>query len=466
MLSDLDYLLLIDIGSTYTKTMAIDRCGESIAGIAKAFTTVETGIDEGLSHALCELSKLTGIKDYSDKLACSSAAGGLKMVAVGLVTALTSEAAKMAALNAGGKLIKTYSYELNKREADEIYASRPDIILLSGGTDGGNKKTILHNAGIIANIEGNFSVVVAGNKSVADKASDILIQSGKDARICENVLPELNVLNIEPARDMIRQIFLERIVRAKGLEKVQQMVGGNLMPTPSAVLKAAILLSKGFSTEEGIGDLMVVDVGGATTDVFSICEGLPSEYGIIYKGLPEPFAKRTVEGDLGVRYNAASLMEAAGVDNLASLSGIPRDDVLRNIESLKTKPQILPEENERLIKLDHALAKSAVRLAVERHAGRINHVYTVSGLTFIQSGKDLGNVGEVIGTGGAVIHSKNPFDILRESLFDNTQPNVLKPKAAQFLLDKKYILMHMGLLSEKHPETALRIMKKELVITR
>lgn len=455
-------ILLIDIGSTYTKVVAVDIDRECVAGTAKAFTTVRTDINEGLEQAVSELRQRTGIRQYAEKFACSSAAGGLKMVAVGLVPDLTAQAARMAALSAGARVMKTCSYELGDREVAQIYELKPDIILLTGGTDGGNRNTILHNAKKIAETDGEFSVVVACNKSVLDDAGRILTDGGKDVRLCENVMPEFNVLNIVPAREMIRSIFLEKIIRAKGLTKVRELVEDILMPTPAAVLKAAGLLSAGTESIKGFGDLLVVDVGGATTDVYSVADGSPDAAGVIMKGLPEPYEKRTVEGDLGVRYNAAALADAAGIEAVAASAGMASEEVSRLVEKIGTKPELLCGDNEKIGLLDNALASQAVRLAVERHAGRISSVFTAFGEAFVQTGKNLGRVRKVIGTGGPVINGSDQTQILREALFDKKHPEILKPVQAEFLLDRKYIMAAMGLLSLKYPDTALKIMKREL----
>ena len=136
-------ILLIDFGSTYTKLTAVDTETESILGTSQSYTTVESDIINGYENALSELIKQTGSIVFDKRIACSSAAGGLKMVAVGLVPELTSKAARLASLGAGAKVIKTYSYELTKSDLEEIDSSRPDICLLCGGTDGGNKEVII-----------------------------------------------------------------------------------------------------------------------------------------------------------------------------------------------------------------------------------------------------------------------------------------------------------------------------------
>jgi len=455
-------ILLIDIGSTYTKVVAADIDSECVVGTAKAFTTVRTDINEGLEQAVDELRQVTGISRFAEKFACSSAAGGLKMVAVGLVPDLTAEAARMAALSAGARVMKTFSYELSDREIAQIHDLKPDIILLTGGTDGGNRNIVLHNAKKLAETEVEISVVVACNKSVLDDAGRILADGGKDVRLCENVMPEFNVLNIVPAREMIRSVFLEKIIRAKGLTRVRELVEDILMPTPAAVLKAAGLLASGTGSVKGFGDLLVVDVGGATTDVYSITDGSPDAAGVIVKGLPEPYEKRTVEGDLGVRYNAAALADAAGIEAVAAGAGMASEEVNRLIEMIGAKPELLCGDNEKIGLLDNALASQAVRLAVERHAGRISSAFTAFGEVFVQTGKNLGRVRKVIGTGGPVINGTDQEKILHEALFDKNHPEVLKPVRAEILLDRKYIMAAMGLLGLKYPDTALKIMKREL----
>lgn len=455
-------VLLIDFGSTYTKVTAVDVQSEQILGTARAFTTIQSDISEGLARAVALLEEQTGKLEYVNRLACSSAAGGLKMVTVGLVPDLTVEAAKRAALSAGAKVAGVYAYELSTREAEEIGRLKPDIVLLTGGTDGGNKNVILHNAKVIAGIPGDFPIVMAGNKSISAEVEDILKSAGKEVRVCANVMPEFNRLVVEPSREAIREVFLQRIVRAKGLTKVQQLVEGILMPTPSAVLKAIHILAKGYGKEEGLGDLMAVDIGGATTDVYSIAEGKPTRSGVIMKGLPEPYAKRTVEGDLGVRYSAAFLAEAVGAEVVAACAELTLEEVHCCLEKIKATPEILPEEDARMGALDFGLASMAVKAAVSRHAGTIETSYTPMGVAYVQMGKDLTGVKRVIGTGGPVINSPKPGEILSRAMFDAAEPGILKPVSMEILIDKKYILAAMGLLSERYPETAVRIMKKEL----
>ncbi len=455
--------LLIDFGSTYTKLTAVDIENEVILATAKDMTTVETDIMEGYEKALAKLNISLQGRDinYVKKLACSSAAGGLKMIAIGLVPELTAEAAKRAALGAGARVLKVLDHDITRRDIAAMEKLLPDMILLAGGTDGGNKECIIHNAEMLAQYGVKIPVVIAGNKSALDDVEDIFNESGIFYRVTENVMPRLNVLNVEPAREKIREIFMERITDAKGMHIAQDMISGILMPTPAAVLKAAELLSTGTDLEDGIGDLIVVDIGGATTDVHSIAEGEPTQPGVTMKGLEEPFAKRTVEGDLGMRYSALSLWEASGTRKIRKY--LKREDV--NIEEtcrhLAANVEHLPGTPQETA-FDESIAKVAVELSMDRHAGIIETLYTPMGALIAQTGKDLTKVNCLIGTGGVLVESKNAAEILKAGLFDEENPVCLKPQEPRLLLDKQYIFSAMGLLAQDHPDIALRIMKNNI----
>ena len=452
-------ILLIDFGSTYTKVTAVDVENAKLLGSAAAYTTVQTDVNDGLANAVTRLEEQTGKLDFAERYACSSAAGGLRMIASGLVPELTAEAAKCASLGAGAKVVKTYSFELTEDDAAEILAAKPDIFLLVGGTDGGNKACILNNAHVLAEAGGNFPIVIAGNRNAARECERIL--AGREVYVCENVMPKFGTLNIEPAQQRIRDIFLSRIVRAKGLTKASELISGILMPTPSVFLAAMRLLADGTKAQSGIGELIAVDVGGATTDVYSIAAGMPDHPGTILKGLPEPYVKRTVEGDVGMRYSIHGIVDAAGLDTVAAISGLAAERVKELVDFLGTHTDTLPNTPE-LETLDEALAGCAIRTAVTRHAGRIEETYTMMGLAYAQTGKNLMNVERLVVTGGSLIHTKNTGKIASYALYDPKDPASLKPRKAELLVDRKYILAAMGLLSEHYPEAALTIMKEEL----
>lgn len=456
----MNVVLLIDFGSTYTKLTAVDVEAERILGTAAAYTTVQTDINEGLNQGLHLLEQKTGKIAYQKCYACSSAAGGLRMITSGLVPELTGEAAKLASLGAGAKVVGIYAFQLTEDDIEDIRAAKPDIFLLVGGTDGGNTDCILHNAKMLADMKPEFPIVVAGNRTAARQCQRIL--QGLEVYVCPNVMPRFGVLQIEPTQKQIREIFLNRIVQAKGLSKAAQLLSDIMMPTPSAVLQAMELLSKGCEGESGIGELVAVDVGGATTDVYSVADGMPQGMNTVYKGLPEPYAKRTVEGDIGMRYSIQGIVDAVGIGRISQLSSLPETRVQELVAYLKEHTDMVPNGDAELEALDFALASMAIEEAVARHAGTIEETYTMMGQTFVQEGKNLTQVKQIVVTGGSLIHTKRTERIAAHALYSPQQPASLRPKQADVWVDRTYILAAMGLLATYYPQTALRIMKKEL----
>lgn len=448
--------LLADFGSTYTKLTAINLDDEEIIATAKAFTTIDD-IEVGYRNALQLLEEKTENREYSIKLACSSAAGGLKMVTVGLVKQLTAKASEMAALNAGAKVQRVFAYELTKQDIKDIEALEPEIILLAGGIDGGNKKVILHNAKMIAESDIEAYILVAGNKGAVDEIDLLLTEAGKPHGITENVMPQYNELNIEPARSKIRDVFLNRIIDAKGLHKIREIMDDQVIPTPFAVLKALSCLSHGTDEEEGLGQLMGIDVGGATTDVYSIAKQETYDCKILLKGLPEPEDKRTVEGDLGLKYSVESLFEALPLETKRLFNKEILEEYFRCIEQ---DPSLLPQGGQQ--EIEKLLTTGAVREAVNRHVGYVKQQFTLQGSVPCQYGKDLRKIKKVIATGGPIVYSQKPHHILEGVCYKPLDENLLKPEACDFYVDHSYILAAMGLLSLHYPSKAIRIMKKNL----
>ncbi|HVL59583.1 MAG TPA: glutamate mutase L, partial [Burkholderiaceae bacterium] len=220
--------------------------------------------------------------------------------------------------------------------------------------------------------------------------------------------------------------------------------------------------AQGHGGSAGLGELVLVDPGGATTDVHSVADGRPSREGVIAQGLPEPRVKRTVEGDLGMRHNAAAIADAAGLDALAADSGLPAARIAASIAALATDVARIPASPDELA-LDRALARAAIRLAVKRHAGTVETVFTVTGPVAVQHGKDLGDVAVLIGTGGAIAHAAQPATILQAALADPTDPLSLRPRAPRLMLDRSYIVYACGLLAQVEPQAALELGLKHLV---
>ncbi len=457
--------LLIDFGSTYTKVVVVDVAEGEIVAQAHAVSTAKTDITIGLREALSRLPEPLGreAQGFPHKLACSSAAGGLRIIAIGLVPELTAEAAKRAALGAGARVLGVYAHHLTLRECREIVEQEPDMVLLAGGTDGGDRRVIVHNARVLASSALTAPIVVAGNKEAAEEVEAILRERGKDVRVTENVMPQLGQINVDPARRTIREIFMQHIVEAKGFKAAEAYVERILMPTPAAVMRAARLLALGTDDEEGLGELMVVDVGGATTDVHSIASGEPRDATVIQRGLPEPYAKRTVEGDLGLRVSAVSLLEAVLREHLQAHMrlGETRDlvEVTRELsENIGHVPHNPKEQA-----IDEGMARVAVELGVARHVGTLRELRLPTGSYFVQEGKDLTGIQHLIGTGGIFRYTSRPRQVLAGGLFDPANPFVLKPRSPRLWVDRRYIMWAMGLLVEVNPGLSLRLMREHLV---
>ncbi|HOJ92248.1 MAG TPA: methylaspartate mutase accessory protein GlmL [Dictyoglomaceae bacterium] len=449
--------IFFDIGSTFTKAVAIDLNRDEIIGKAKSPSTVNEDVRIGIKKVLDDIYAQTGLKidDFELKKASSSAAGGLKIVAVGLVPDLTAEAAKKAALGAGGKVLKTYSFELTESDIQEIESLKPDIIILAGGTDGGNRYYPLVNAKRLAKTSLSVPVIFAGNKDIRDEVKKIFEEEKKEIHITENVMPEYNVLNIKPVQEIIREIFLKRIIYAKGLDKAQSIIGQFVMPTPLAVLKSLEVFAKKY------GESILIDIGGATTDVCSVSEGSPKKPGVVLKGLPEPFVKRTVEGDLGVRVSALFLLESIGKNSLEKFFNNV-DHIEEKIKFLSENTSYLPQNDEDLY-LDYVLSYFAAKIAVERHVGFLEVIYSPLGVIYFQHGKDLTEVKNVLATGGPLINNPYRKEILKACIYSKEDPFILKPKEPSFYLDKEYILYAVGLLSEFMEDRALNLLERYLL---
>jgi len=454
-------VLLVDFGSTYTKLVAVDLDEGRIVGQTANLTTAETDITHGLMKGLEQLEQ-GGIplSAFQHRLACSSARGGLRMIAIGLVPKLTVEAARRAALGAGARILRSYAHKLSLTELEEIVAQEADMILLAGGTDGGDHQVIVHNARLLASTTLSAPIIVAGNKEAIPLIQEAF-GNREGVHYTENVLPHLGQLNVQPARACIRRVFMEKIVEAKGFRKAEQFVQRVLMPTPLAVLRAARLLAEGTNQERGLGELMVIDVGGATTDVHSVARGAPARERVVMRGLPEPYAKRTVEGDLGLRVSAVSLLGAVGEKRLAEFIGLPNLDLPAIVQRLATHVGTVPT-TARDVAIDLGMTKAAVRLSVERHVGILREHYLPEGFCYIQQGKDLTRLPTLIGTGGPFRYLKESHQALAEALYRPEDPLLLRPRNPRLYVDRRYILWAMGLLAELNPTLALKLMKENL----
>src|SRR5581483_2037476 len=231
----------IDFGSTFTKGALLDLAGAELVGAAYEPSTVGTDVRVGLRAVLrrLEAAAKRSLKDLPTYV-CSSAAGGLRIAVIGLVPTLSLEAAQRAALGAGAKIIGAYGHKLPTSTVRAIEASRPDLVLLAGGIDGGDEDTILHNARALAKSSITAPIIVAGNNAVSDDCCALLSSAGKSALQAPNILPEIDRIEIEQVHATIRELFVRHITRAKGIESTAEEVRlvSEIIPTPSAVLRA------------------------------------------------------------------------------------------------------------------------------------------------------------------------------------------------------------------------------------
>jgi uncharacterized protein (TIGR01319 family) len=322
------------------------------------------------------------------------------------------------------------------------------MILLTGGTDGGDSETILHNARLLAGSSLAVPIVVAGNQAVAGEVGAILGRGGKEVRAAANVMPRSGKLAVETAREEIRKLFMERITQAKGMDQLGALVPV-ILPTPMAVLEGAQLGAQGTDGDNGWGDLLLVDVGGATTDVHSIGYGQATGPQVAEQGLPEPFAKRTVEGDLGIRFNAGTLVERVGIEHFEN-------------EFLISRETSQVPKSEWHSAVDAQLARIAVGIGIERHVGKKERVVTHQGEAWLYYGKDLTETRTVIGTGGVFIYNPHVTYILSAGAHGNDRYEVLRPKHPTLFVDQSYLLYAVGLLSQQRPDVGLRLFKNTI----
>lgn len=446
-----DYLAA-EIGSTTTLVTAFnvkhDKDGKVLVDTpfqGKACTTVLDGdVTIGLKAAIKDIEEKIGESlSWGKMLATSSAAGGLKITVHGLMEQMTVKAAKEAALGAGGIIKMVTAGKMRKSDMKKIRSINPNMIMIAGGTDYGERETALYNAELISAENVNKPIVYCGNIENREEISEIF--EGQELYIIDNVYPRVDELNVEPARKIIQQAFEKNIIKAPGMSKIKEMVDGSIMPTPGAVMESAKILY------EIIGDLMVLDVGGATTDVHSVTEGSTAILDMLVN--PEPKAKRTVEGDIGVFVNSANVIDLLDVRDLGE---VKREYIAEHI-----KP--IPTEKEDVM-ASCLLTKKAVEVAVNRHVGTIKRKFAgESG--FIAYGKDLSQVKYIIGTGGALTRLTGGEKTLLSIRCLNDDITMLPQKGARALLDRDYIMACAGVLSTDNKEAAEALLRQSLNIT-
>jgi uncharacterized protein (TIGR01319 family) len=427
-------ILTIEVGSTITKVNGFRR---SPAGgfehLAQGFapTSVSRGdVGLGVDEAIADLEGRPGgspLRGKPETFVNSSAAGGLRMTVHGLTYSMTARAAREAALGAGAIVKMVTAGGLGEYELDEIREIHPNIILLAGGVDFGEKDVVLRNAEKLAGLGLSIPVLYAGNQAIRKPIQKIFEQAGIETLLAENVFPEVDVLNIEPLRRVIHEVFNRHIIHAPGMARFAELTHWGILPTPGAVLRGAELFA------EELGDCLIFDVGGATTDVHSVTSGSLEWASRTIE--PEPHAKRTVEGDLGVYVNAHNILEMEGDTEWQA-----------RVDDLTAMPS-----TERQKELTRWLCARAVETGIKRHAGVVTDLYTPTGKKQIVKGKDLTAVKWVVGTGGALTRVEGGETILR-GICTGAGKYLLPGPEARILMDQDYRFSALGTLAQAYPE--------------
>ncbi|MBI9101473.1 MAG: glutamate mutase L [Spirochaetales bacterium] len=472
--------LLAEIGSTTTVISAFNGMGAELKGPVpfsgeepqllaqgSAPTSVTAGdVIIGLNEALEDLKASLGCVsgfgfgsesgrsgdetlEWGTFMACSSAAGGLRMSVHGLVMDMTARAAREAALGAGAIIKQVTAGKMRASDIRLLNEIDPNIILLAGGVDYGERVTSLYNAECIAELNLPVPLLYAGNVENRAEIRDIFKGSRYRLEILDNVYPRIDELHVDEARKHIQRVFEENIVHAPGMARIREMVDGPILPTPGAVFTAAELL------QEVVGDLLVIDAGGATTDVHSVTDGSEEINRILIS--PEPRAKRTVEGDLGIYVNRENVLDLLARGEILSSCTALEDGFRERVMALPPLPHTEEE-----ITTAEALTAAVLEAALFRHAGRLQDLYTPGGRRQIARGKDLSRVGLLIGTGGALTRLPRGGALLSALLKLQKRNVLLPPHDCRTSIDTDYIMAAAGVLSRRWPEGALKLMKRSL----
>lgn len=449
-----DLTLCVDIGSTFTKAALVDLESGRLVSATSQATTTGTDVMVGVRESAAQL----GAEDVPIR-ACSSAGGGLRIAVVGNEQLVTAEAGRLVALSSGGHVVAVIAGGLDPAALSELDAAAPDVILLVGGTDGGNTDVVLSSARALAGRPA--PVVVACNAAAARDVDAVLTGADTPSRVAGNVMPRIGVLEPASAREAIRQVFLSHVIGGKHLSWDAGFAGVVRGATPDLVLRAVELLARGHGGEEGVGDLVLVDVGGATTDVYSVV-GPTAEDGAEEAGetlsrqvLGNHSVTRTVEGDLGVRWSAPGTVSAAAAAGWL----VDPDDAMAAAVRRRAHPGFVAEDVAEQ-ELDVRLAAWALGIAVRRHAGRARVRYEATGPSrgrwVERAGVDLREVSLVVGSGGVLHHAvrRDPGLGPRFLASLDATGGWQVPRRAAFSVDRDYVWAAAGLLAEDRPDVA------------
>jgi len=444
-----DAVVCVDFGSTFTKAALVERGTGRLLARAEHPTTIATDVLDGWRACRTELAGVDPRAADAEVRACSSAGGGLRIAVVGNEELVTAEAGRRVALSSGGKVVAVLSGAATGglRSVDALAEARPDVVLLVGGTDDGEEDSIRTSAATLASARWPTPVVVAGNSAVRDEVCATLAAAGVPHVPADNVVPRIGVLAPDSARAAIRAMFVSHVIGGKELSADPAFAAMVHGATPDVVLAGVELLAS------LVGDVVVVDVGGATTDVHSCVEPDPEARAVV----AEARAQRTVEGDLGMRWSAlTTVAEDPEADaGLRAAAARRHDD-----------PSFVPDgaDAAQEAAYDERLATLAVRTALRRHAGRTQVVYDARGRVVLSTGRDLREVELVVGSGGALRHA-GP-DASARVLGAATAPDGWQlPERPRVLVDTAYVLAAAGLLADDEPDAARELLRMHLLAT-
>jgi uncharacterized protein (TIGR01319 family) len=411
-------VVCVDIGSTYTKAALVDVSTCSLLGTAQAPTT--TDVVDGVLTATAPF----GLHGHEGPpvLACSSAGGGLRLAVVGYEELISAEAGHRAALSAGARVVHVAAGRLEDDALSTLRTVAPDVVLLVGGTDGGEASVLRHNAAALAGWDWSVPVVLAGNAAVRDEVAAVLRAGGLPVREADNVLPDIGRLAPESARTAIRAVFLEHVIGGERLSIDPRLRQWVRAVTPDAVLEGVSVLAALRSTAEATG-VVVVDVGGATTDVYCVPDPDAEQATLGREAVGVPARRRTVEGDLGVSKSVDDLRAAAAAEGLTA-----GDDPL-------------------------SLGEAAATVALRRHL-RAEAAYG-------PGGAGARGVGLVVLSGGVFRHAERAAVdgvVGRLAADRGGAGSVLA--GTPVVVDRRYVLAAAGLLAPDHPEAAAGLLRE------
>ncbi|MEV4482002.1 glutamate mutase L [Micromonospora coxensis] len=433
-----------DVGSTYTKAAVVDLDGGRLVAAASAPTTVGTDVLHGLDAAVGAATAGLDVGDLPWYV-CSSAGGGLRLAVVGYEPLVTAQAGRRVGLSAGANVVHVAAGRLGGADLTALRAARPDVVLLVGGTDGGDVEVVTHNATRLAKARWRVPVVLAGNVDARDDLYALLTAAKVPVTAADNVLPRIGVLAPASARAAIREVFLRHVIGGKKLSRGGRFARLVRAATPDAALTGVEVLA-----DTAGGDLVVLDVGGATTDVYSVLTPDERDSGPGREVAGTLWRARTVEGDLGMRWSAPGVVRAAAEERLLAAG---EQDVLAAEAAVRAAdPGFLPGDDAGRA-VDARIAALAATVALRRHAR--------GAATGERAGRDLRDVRLVVGSGGVLRHAP-PTDaagVLAAVLADYAGGWPV-PRAARAVVDTDYVLAAAGLLAAEHPQAARALLRR------